>query len=1305
MAYVLMVSASQASATTLQVCPSGCTYSQIAPAVAAAQSGDTVTVAAGTYQGGFTINTSLTLAGAGAGATIISGGGPVVTIGSGEGTSKLVVSITGVTITGGVAHSSPQSVALYGKAGVVAAGGGVEVTPDNLKHGSAGTPGATVTIANSVITRNSVAPTTLIPSPSGATCPGGVCKFAAAYGGGIDNTGNLTLTKTTVSDNSSVSPLASDGAGGGIENEMGSLTIVDSTLTGNQTGVMAPNGRFANAGAIDVLKGALTIRGSSLTRNSATATTAEPDSVVSGAIAGAIHVHPSSTATISNTTISSNSVAQTNTGGSANADSGALHTDVNVTLSGDVIADNHVRAVSLGSSSADSDGNSGAGQFLAATVNNTRFTGNTVTVSSAHGPASAEGGSMIFGPGSISNSVIQGNRLSATSPHGNASAIGGGIDYGISPVSLRNTPVSGNTAKATGATGTALGGGIGDVAVPNGPPGGPLTLVNSNVTHNTLSGSANAKLQGGGVFTNFKLTLTNSAFSANTPGECAGKGCAGAAATRVGGNRAAAASAMRFTNTRFGSVLGGLRLPLFGGLRLPHFGFGGFGASAAPAVGVGSGPFAVAVDQATHTAYVVNQYDGQVSVINTATCNALITTSCAGAHPGLITVDTSGNGGVIDAAIDQDTDTLYLVNLFSNTISVVNGATCNASVSTGCGQVPETITVSGTTNDGTDGVAVDDATDTVYVANVNLNTVSVIDGATCNGTTTSGCGQTPATVTVGAAPAVPAVDEATDTIYVPNSGDGTVSVIDGATCNASVTTGCANTPSRLTVGGGPIAAAVDEATDTIYVAMPNYLGSGALAVLNGATCNAAVTSGCGQTPATVPVGSNGDGVLVDPVTQSVFVVNQNDSTLSIIDGAICNALDTAGCAQHPPVVATGYFPGYMDIDIATDTIYVANNGANTVSVINGAACTLTRPLACRHDAPTTTAGPGPGGSAVNEATGTLYVANADGNDVSVIGTARCNAFVVFGCGQSWPTVAAGTFPGGVAVDQKTDTIYVADLAPNNLGENTVALIDGATCNAANSSGCAQHLSPISVGPVPVGVAVDDANDTAYVANVGDGSVSMINTATCNGVEQSGCASTKTLSIGGTNIPDDYVVDEKTDTIYATNSGNGSNTVSVINGATCNATHVTGCNQVAAIKVGSSPSGLAINELTDTVYAINQNDGPSDSDVSVINGATCNVTKLSGCGQSPPTLGLGTAPSQIAVDQATDQVYVSSPFYSDADVYNGATCRGTFTWGCGQTPVTVQLGGNPGNPAVDLARGTVYVPDGSDEEVSYFPAGL
>ena len=522
---IALVFASASPAATLQVCPSGCQYSQIAAAVAASQSGDTVAVAAGTYQGGFTIGVSLTLTGAGANQTIIKGGGPVVTIGA-AGSTKLNVSITGVTITGGVTQSSPISIPLYGKAGVEAAGGGIEITPDNIKKGSSGTPGATVTIASSVITGNRVAPTTLIPSPGGATCPGGLCKYAGAYGGGIDNAGDLTLTNTTVSDNSAVSALASDSDGGGIENEMGSLTIVDSTFTANKAGVMPPNGRFADSGAIDVDKGALTIRKSSVTHNSATVTAAWPDSVESGAIGGAIHTKPGSTATISNTTISDNSVTETNTLGSANADSAALHTDVNITLSGDVFADNHVRAVSRGPSTADTDGNSGVGE-LAGTIRNTRFIGNTVTVSSANGPASAEGGSMIFGPGSISNSVIKGNRVSAASPRGSVYAIGGGLDAGGPPMTLRNTPVSDNTAKATGRSGTALGGGIGDAAVPNnGPPGGPLTLTESKVTGNTVSGGAGITIRGGGVFTNFTvMSLTSSAITANKPDECAGKGC------------------------------------------------------------------------------------------------------------------------------------------------------------------------------------------------------------------------------------------------------------------------------------------------------------------------------------------------------------------------------------------------------------------------------------------------------------------------------------------------------------------------------------------------------------------------------------------------------------------------------------------------------------------------------------------------------------------------------------------------------------------------------------------------------------
>src|SRR5712692_11973466 len=103
------VGSSQASAATLTVCPSGCAFTQIAPALAAANSGDTIAVGPGTYDGGFTVDKSVKLAGAGPGRTIISGGGPVITIGRIFAASEPTVSISGVTITGGVTRSSPES--------------------------------------------------------------------------------------------------------------------------------------------------------------------------------------------------------------------------------------------------------------------------------------------------------------------------------------------------------------------------------------------------------------------------------------------------------------------------------------------------------------------------------------------------------------------------------------------------------------------------------------------------------------------------------------------------------------------------------------------------------------------------------------------------------------------------------------------------------------------------------------------------------------------------------------------------------------------------------------------------------------------------------------------------------------------------------------------------------------------------------------------------------------------------------------------------------------------------------------------
>jgi YVTN family beta-propeller protein len=352
------------------------------------------------------------------------------------------------------------------------------------------------------------------------------------------------------------------------------------------------------------------------------------------------------------------------------------------------------------------------------------------------------------------------------------------------------------------------------------------------------------------------------------------------------------------------------------------------------AIAVGGNPVAVAVDQATHTAYVGNGNDGTVSVINTATCNAVNGSGC-GQTPATVMLGATAAPGPVSDAVDQATGTIYVGNAGSDTVSVIDGKTCNATVTSGCKNIPPTITV----GSGPDGVAVDQATDTVYVANVNDNTVSVIDGKTYNATVTTGCGQTPSTVAVGVQPAVPAVDQATGTVYVPDSNPGgpaSVSVIDGNTCNATVTSGCGQTPPAIPVGFNttPFAAAVDAATNTVYTtAFGPSLGS--VYVINGSTCDASVTSGCGQTPPTVTVGSDPIAVAVDPLTRSVFVLNEEDSTVSVIDGAACNAVRTAGCAQRPPDVATGFNPGYLDIDLATDTVYVSNQDENTVSVLAG----------------------------------------------------------------------------------------------------------------------------------------------------------------------------------------------------------------------------------------------------------------------------------------------------------------------------------------------------------------------------------
>jgi DNA-binding beta-propeller fold protein YncE len=54
-------------------------------------------------------------------------------------------------------------------------------------------------------------------------------------------------------------------------------------------------------------------------------------------------------------------------------------------------------------------------------------------------------------------------------------------------------------------------------------------------------------------------------------------------------------------------------------------------------------------------------------------------------------------------------------------------------------------------------------------------------------------------------------------VYVTNTEDTSVSVIDGTKCNGTDTSGCSHTPAKDSVGGYPGSIAIDPAVRTAYV--------------------------------------------------------------------------------------------------------------------------------------------------------------------------------------------------------------------------------------------------------------------------------------------------------------------------------------------------------------------------------------------------------------------------------------------------------------------------------------------------------
>jgi YVTN family beta-propeller protein len=285
------------------------------------------------------------------------------------------------------------------------------------------------------------------------------------------------------------------------------------------------------------------------------------------------------------------------------------------------------------------------------------------------------------------------------------------------------------------------------------------------------------------------------------------------------------------------------------------------------------------------------------------------------------------------------------------------------------------------TGAGARGVAVNPATNKIYVVNESSNDVTIIDGAT----------HATARLPVGPRPQYIAVNPNTNRVYVSNGGNATQTVIDGATLA---------TTTLPTSGNGPFV--VNAATNKIY--MLRLGPTDEVTIIDGLTHNWYSIA----TDSWTPVSHD-----VNAVTNKLFVAHYTTGDVKIVD--------ISSSSDFPPVKGVPVWskPVAVAVNPNTNKAYaITEDARGPINVIDGATQTAVSFAPSGHAS-------GPRAIAVNAAANKIYAA-FNGEVVVIDGATNALTFV--------PTVTAVA----LAVDPNANRIYVAG------AQGALSVIDGAT---------------------------------------------------------------------------------------------------------------------------------------------------------------------------------------------------------------------------------------------------------------------
>lgn len=278
------------------------------------------------------------------------------------------------------------------------------------------------------------------------------------------------------------------------------------------------------------------------------------------------------------------------------------------------------------------------------------------------------------------------------------------------------------------------------------------------------------------------------------------------------------------------------------------------------------------------------------------------------------------------------------------------------------------------------------ALDFLFVANSLEDTVSVIDLSTYNVVETVTVGNNPQHIVAYGS-----------NVYVSNYDDDSISIISASTHAVTYTIN--------SVGNGPAGMALTSAGDKLFVACTE---GDTVAVISTLTNS--------KTDEIVLVGNAPNYVALSSSEAYLYVTLIEEDAVSILNLTLNEATTTK--------ILVGDAPAGITLTPDGSYFYVANSGSDTISVISAASNSVSKTI-------TTNVGDGVREIAIQSSGSYAFTTNSNTSNVSVIN--------IFNNDTVEDTLTTGTNPYGIFISDDSEFIFVT-----NKGSNTVTVFEDQT---------------------------------------------------------------------------------------------------------------------------------------------------------------------------------------------------------------------------------------------------------------------